>query len=349
MSTIVALSVRLLLLLGVPGSYSDALAEATPAYSCFWSFPGATPASSESCAPPPVRFSSPGNKRVTLKTCAGERCSSVTKTVVVLDPRPRISSVRAAPTEIYPRDQVTLSASVAGKPPLSLEWAFPEGTRTSGSSVSYSAPSKAGRVAITLTVANSSGSAKQTLYLNVREPLPRVSNLSLSPSLPTVGADVAVNAQATGRGPITFSWFLEPDSRSFEGPSFLWKTSGATAGPRRLSLTLTNAAGTTRTTRTFTLRPRPLVLAFEPVCPDALCFFRAEDAVTFRTRISTEASRFAYDWNADGTFEETSDKPIDTHIFSSAGTYRPRLRVTSASGRTETFLSNRLVQVSTRR
>ena len=95
MSTILAMSVRLLLLLSVPGSGSEALAEASSAYSCFWSFPGATPASSESCAPTPVRFSSPGNKRVTLKTCAGERCSSVTKIVVVLDPRPRISTIRA--------------------------------------------------------------------------------------------------------------------------------------------------------------------------------------------------------------------------------------------------------------
>ena len=209
-------------------------------------------------------------------------------------------------------------------------------------------PPKAGRVGITLTASNSSGSAKQTFYLTIREPLPRVSNLSISPALPTAGTDVTVTAQATGRAPIRFSWSLEPDSKTFEGPSFLWNTSSAKAGTRRLSLTLTNAAGTTTTTRTFTLRPQPLVLAFGPVCPDALCFFRAGDAVTFLTRTSSEVARFAYDWNADGTFEETSDSPVTAHTFASPGTYRPRLRMTSA-GKVETFLSNRLIQVSTRR
>ena len=72
---------------------------------------------------PSAAFSTPGMKQVTLKVCndAG-LCDTVTKTVMVLDPTPRILSMGGLPAVVGAGQTVTLAAQTAGRPALNQMW-----------------------------------------------------------------------------------------------------------------------------------------------------------------------------------------------------------------------------------
>jgi PKD repeat protein len=76
---------------------------------------------------PVTTFSTPGAQQVTLKTCNWAGCSTVTKTVTVLDPMPSVVSavVGAATAEVG--QIVSLSGSGKGKPPLVYTWRLLQG------------------------------------------------------------------------------------------------------------------------------------------------------------------------------------------------------------------------------
>jgi PKD repeat protein len=72
---------------------------------------------------PTVVFTTPGPKAVTLKVCNqfGE-CSTVTHTVMVLDPRPAVTSFSVTPPRLEQGQSVLLDATGSGQPPLSYSW-----------------------------------------------------------------------------------------------------------------------------------------------------------------------------------------------------------------------------------
>jgi PKD repeat protein len=76
---------------------------------------------------PAATFATPGTKQVTLTTCNWAGCTTVTKTVAVLDPAPSIVSavVGAATAEVG--QLVPLSGSGKGKPPLVYTWRLLQG------------------------------------------------------------------------------------------------------------------------------------------------------------------------------------------------------------------------------
>lgn len=77
---------------------------------------------------PVYTFTAPGAHQVTLTTCNWAGCSTVTKTVTVLNPVPSIVSavVGAATAEVG--QLVPLSGSGKGKPPLVYTWQLLQGT-----------------------------------------------------------------------------------------------------------------------------------------------------------------------------------------------------------------------------
>lgn len=81
----------------------------------------AQPASSTS-ASPQVTFSTPGEKQVTLQVCNGAECASITRTVVVLDPTPVITSATAALAVVEEGQLLGLAGAGRGKPPLAFTW-----------------------------------------------------------------------------------------------------------------------------------------------------------------------------------------------------------------------------------
>lgn len=71
---------------------------------------------------PTVVFTSPGQKPVTLQVCNLAGCTSITKTVTVLDPTPVISSAAVVTPNVESGQLVILSGSGSGKPPLAYTW-----------------------------------------------------------------------------------------------------------------------------------------------------------------------------------------------------------------------------------
>lgn len=69
-----------------------------------------------------VIFSTPGQKTVTLKTCNSGGCTTITKTVTVLDPAP-VAGPIIGPAKIgLSNGPVTYTATSSGRPPLSTRW-----------------------------------------------------------------------------------------------------------------------------------------------------------------------------------------------------------------------------------
>lgn len=109
---------------------------------------------------PTVTFSTPGTKQVSLQVCNLAGCSTVTKNVVVLDPKPVIQST-SIPILVGVGQAVTLQAITKGKPPLTHAWTLAGGTSTivSGNPAVWNAPGAPGVFLATLQVTNADGTA----------------------------------------------------------------------------------------------------------------------------------------------------------------------------------------------
>ena len=114
---------------------------------------------------PTVVFTSPGPQSVTLTVCnaAGE-CSSVTKTVLVLDPRPAVGGFSVTPPRLEQGQGVLLDAAGSGAPPLSYSWQVAHdgvvlGTLFGAHAVWPTAGQPLGSYTATVAVTNSFGSA----------------------------------------------------------------------------------------------------------------------------------------------------------------------------------------------
>jgi hypothetical protein len=110
---------------------------------------------------PVVTFTAPGVKQVTLQACNSGGCSTVTKSVTVLDPTPVVTGAGFSPALPEAGQLVRLTATGIGQPPLSFNWQVPGGTQPpSGSSVWWDTAGMApGAYVVTLQLQNSAGIA----------------------------------------------------------------------------------------------------------------------------------------------------------------------------------------------
>ena len=112
---------------------------------------------------PTVTFSTPGAKQVTLKACSATGlCSTVTQTVVVLDPMPHIVSMGALAPLVGAGQTLSLSAQTTGRPALAHQWTIsgPTGTLTlTGNPVNWNTQTPGiGVYQVSLKVQNTDGS-----------------------------------------------------------------------------------------------------------------------------------------------------------------------------------------------
>jgi S-layer homology domain len=113
---------------------------------------------------PTIAFTTPGAKQVTLQVCtAAGLCGTVTKTVVVLDPVPHITSLGSLPAVAGTGQTITLSAQTSGRPALDHQWTItgPTGSLTlAGNPASWNTQAPGiGVYQVTLQVRNTDGSA----------------------------------------------------------------------------------------------------------------------------------------------------------------------------------------------
>ncbi len=314
-------------------------------HTCSWVFPGGTPASSASCQPPPVVFSRPGPKRVTLTVCAGTLCNSTSKTLDVLEPRPRILRVDPHPPTAYTDETVTLEADATGRPPLSFSWKLPDGTSLSGNPGDVP-PGRLSPPAATirLTVANAAGSASRTFAPKILSPAPRIRSLTLAPNPTYPLSRLTATAEATGRPPLTYRWTF-PGGTILEGASVTWSVPDLPARSYPVVLVVSNASGSASSSRSLRVLPPVVLRAFDPVCPGP-CIFPVGQAVRFTITTTLTSPRFDVDWNGDGTYDETVTTIEPSHTYASSGFFRPRIRVRLSGGSQEVRSSSRILTIT---
>jgi len=113
---------------------------------------------------PTVTFSAPGPQQVTLQACDALGCTSVTKTVMVLDPLPHIAGA-VIPAKVGIGQPTVLKATATGRPPLTYRWILDDGVapvELTGNPATWNAPAVGGTFQAHLEVTNADGSAATT-------------------------------------------------------------------------------------------------------------------------------------------------------------------------------------------
>jgi PKD repeat protein len=119
---------------------------------------------------PRVTFKTPGAKTVTLTVCnARGQCSTVSKTLTVLDPKPVVRSF-AVPTPVGSAEPaVALVGEATGKPTLTSTWTISGQQRIqrlNGPAVFW-VPTALGQYQVSLSVRNLQGSTSRTTLIDV--------------------------------------------------------------------------------------------------------------------------------------------------------------------------------------
>ena len=125
------------------------------------------------------------------------------------------------------------------------------GVSVSGSSVTVTR-SEEGAATVTVTAADPhGGSATQTFEVTIEAVIeaPVVNSISCSPSSPNVDDDVSCTANLSGSTPESYAW----SGGASSGSSATYRTSFSTAGGKKVSLTVTNAAGSATETLLLTV------------------------------------------------------------------------------------------------
>jgi hypothetical protein len=272
-------------------------------------------------------------KRVSLTVCAADgRCTTASKMITVLDPRPSITRLNAGPPEPYVGDELRLTATTTGKPPFAWLWTLPgSATARSPQAVLRTARLSPGVLPIKVRLSNAYGSSTRTFYVRLQDPKPVLSVLALSTPTPVQGSLLRASPTVSGRPPLTYRWTLDGRALSTDA-TLAWEVS-ASPGPHSLALRVTNASGSASLTRTITIQ-QPLIRDFRPVCPNLLCLFPVDTAVAFELVLDPAAQpvRYDYDWIGNGTWTESSSAPVSLHAYTEPGNYRPRVRITTAHG-----------------
>jgi len=154
---------------------------------------------------PAMTFSTAGSREVTLQACNALGCSSVTKTVTLLDPKPAVSTASFAPLLPEAGQMVRLTAAGTGKPPLAYSWQAAQAS-LSGTTVWWNtAGLPAGAYSVSLQIQNGSGTATLPLPI-ILAPAAALDFYTVTPcriydsrlSLVPPQSGVALVIQATG-------------------------------------------------------------------------------------------------------------------------------------------------------
>jgi PKD repeat protein len=340
---------------------------------------------------PTFIFTTPGRKTVTLTVCNAAGCSTVTKELEVLDPRPAIRSAQVAPTTLVAGQTLLLAGSATGRPPLAFTWRIARSginvAILSGPNATWNTTGvSAGTYTATLTVQNSAGSAQSlplpftvvkdraadfytvvpcrlldtrpgaALTAGVRRQIQVAGACGVPASAIAIAANVTVVGPTTDGHLTLFPGDIAPPGTStlnfrtgrtrannavlpvaFDGSGSLAALASAAQPGASLHL-LVDVSGY--------FAPNLLeILQFQAQgCVFGVCLFPTGQAITFAQQVSGVATTYRYDWDGNGTFEQSSPTPILKHAYPTPGFFRPRLQVQGPTG-TATFVHSTFIGV----
>ena len=307
-----------------------------------WTFQSGSPASSAS-ASQVVTFGSAGQKAVTLSVTNAFGGDTETAQVAVLSAAPAVASASASPASPLVCQPVTLTASgITGKAPVAVSWQVLDGANQpvgSGATNPYSWSSlgrPAGAYRAVATVTNGTGSASATATFSLA-PLPALP--AAGTFAPTRDAFAAGTVQfhlaavgATewrwdfGDGTVT-GWIADPASGA--NPVHTYATAGSypvRAWVRNCAVAPEGVASAVLPV-TITATGPLAITTFQAQGCQIFCDFPVGQEIPFVHQVDGNPTAYQYDWDGNGTFEQTSATPVTSHAYDAAGQYVPVLRL----------------------
>lgn len=342
---------------GTPVSFIDQSSGSPTSWS--WSFPGGNPSSSTARNPSGVVYADAGTKNVSLQVCNGQGCNSVTRNVEVRSPAASVSSVTVSPTVVDVCGTVVATANgVSGQAPLAISWAIRDSGGTVVASCSTNpcawspgAAASSGSYTATVTVTNSfnpGGASASAGFTVTNNPL---SFITPAPTAdPFTGTTVKFRSQTTGA--TEWAWDFDDDNNAATivfGPYSSDAVNGpspthtyTTTGQKSVRVRIRNCFGQTLDSNALVINvtgSAPLTAGFQAqVCLFGICNAVVNQPVTFTDYSTGSPERWNYHWTNTGSSEAGcvfsglgSTSPQTTNTFTTAGTFRPCLRVTRGS------------------
>jgi PKD repeat protein len=275
-------------------------------------------------------YARPGTYTVRLTATNAVGTSATTRTVsVVANVPPPVPAISVSPDTIRVGDPVQFGGSSTGGPVSSWSWSFGDGGTGSSQQNPGRVFATAGTFTVTLTAENLAGSASTSRSVVVLPARP-VAGFTLAPSVPAAGTPIQFTDTSTGTVD-TWSWsFGDGRTSSLREPSIAY----ASAGTYEVTLTVTNAGGSSTTQRTVAVNPPPPVASFTAPAT----------ALTNQPVVFTDTStavQASYAWTFGDLGSSTVRSP--SFAFPAPGTYTVTLVVTNAGG---SDTATRTVQVT---
>ena len=353
---------------GTPVNFTDLSTGAPNSWD--WDFlPDGVPGTSSTQNPSGVTFPDavPSAKSVTLEACNAAGCDNTTQFVTVLLPEPVVASVSVNPSPALVCQPVTFQAQgVTGQPPLSFSWRVLDPGATTVASGGGSAtfvwntdPSDTTGIQYTgeVTVTNGSGMDVATsapLTLQGLPALPGAGTFQPTyPGAPLPSTSTTVTFSVTAAGATEWNWDFG------EGAGYEGWTSDPVTGPApthtyagegtyEVQVMVRNCLEAERESLPVSIDVvDPVeVLSFAATggvfCFGGGCVGDAGVPITFSQTISGSPDFYDYDWDGNGTFEETSPTLVTSHTYPANGVFTPVARVRRSLGFGELALSTTL-------
>jgi len=252
-----------------------------------------------------------------------------------------ISPAPVAPTAAFTSDKqsgmapltVTFTNQSSGTAPLTYAWDFKNDGTVDSSEPSptyiYTTP---GTYTVKLTVTNVAGSDEEqkTGYITVTAvPVAPTAAFTSNKQTGNTPLTVTFTDQSTGTPPLSYDWDFNNDritDSTIKSPFFIYDT----AGTYTVNLTVTNSLGSDSELKTSYITVNPTIAPHAAFTSDV----QSGDApmkVKFTDQSTgTTPLTYAWDFNNDGTTDNTTQSPSFTYI--TAGTYTVKLTVTNGAG-----------------
>jgi PKD repeat protein len=219
-------------------------------------------------------------------------------------------------------------------------WNFGDGTSGSGQTTTHQFRT-INNFSVTLTVTDARGAtAFITRVVLVAAGTPPTAVFTTSPANPGVNQDIFFNATgsapASGRTITNYDWSFGDGST---GSGLVTSHKYTAPGQYQVQLTTTDDAGTKSTPANISLTVGLSGLTGTPVADlQVTATPKANQPTSFNASASKPGSgsnitSYVFSWG-DGSPEETHSNPIQTHVYTGAGSFVATLTVTDSFGRT---------------
>jgi len=272
--------------------------------------------------------------------------------VVAVSNRPPVAAflLRKASPTVHTGDSLQFDASGSSDPDgriVRYTWSFGDGSSGSGATVAHTYTSQ-GTYTVRLTVRDDEGAEDQTSRTVTISNRPPWANFSFSPTDPVEGA-VRFDASASSDPDGTIEGYEWDFGDGSTGSGIVATHTYTEAGTYMVTLTVTDNDGDemsgSKVVSVQEGNESPIAhFTWMPVDDSGTRLMveaRVGKPVQFDASASSDSDgdivEYAWDWDSDGTYDETTTEPVTDHWFEDEGVRDVTLRVTDDDGGAGTY------------